>query len=115
MLKNSKGTILMYRIICNMKGSRTMAITDEHLETIDKYYLFSNLLDSNGIVDEMILQKLQLNVRALLERTGGEAELVNLAKDVVFHENMKALALHQLILLYLDWQKDKIAANVPTE
>ena len=105
----------MYRIICNMKGSRTMAITDEHLETIDKYYLFSNLLDSNGIVDEMILEKLQLNLRALLERTGGESELVNLAKDVVFHENMKALALHQLILLYLDWQKDKIAANVPTE
>lgn len=105
----------MYRIICNMKGSRTMAITDEHLETIDKYYLFSNLLDSNGIVDEMILEKLQLNLRALLERTRGEAELVNLAKDVVFHENMKALALHQLILLYLDWQKDKIAANVPTE
>ena len=105
----------MYRIICNMKGSRTMAITDEHLETIDKYYLFNNLLDSNGIVDEMILEKLQLNLRALLERTGGEAELVNLAKDVVFHENMKALALHQLILLYLDWQKDKIAANVPTE
>ena len=105
----------MYRIICNMKGSRTMAITDEHLETIDKYYLYSNLLDSNGIVDEMILEKLQLNLRALLERTGGEAELVNLAKDVVFHENMKALALHQLILLYLDWQKDKIAANVPTE
>ena len=92
-----------------------MAITDEHLETIDKYYLFSNLLDSNGIVDEMILEKLQLNLRALLERTGGEAELVNLAKDVVFHENMKALALHQLILLYLDWHKDKIAANVPTE
>ena len=105
----------MYRIICNMKGSLTMAITDEHLETIDKYYLFSNLLDSNGIVDEMILEKLQLNLRALLERTGGEEELVNLAKDVIFHENMKALALHQLILLYLDWQKDKIAANVPTE
>jgi hypothetical protein len=34
---------------------------------------------------------------------------------VIFHENMKALGLHQLILLYLDWQKDKIAANVPTE
>ena len=105
----------MYRIICNMKGTRTMAITDEHLETIDKYYLFSNLLDSNGIVDEMVLEKLQLNVRALLERTGGAPELVNLAHDVVFHENMKALGLHQLILLYLDWQKDKIAANVPAE
>ena len=105
----------MYRIICNMKGSRTMAITDEHLETIDKYYLFNNLLDSNGIVDEMILEKLQLNVRALLERTNGANDLITLAQDVIFHENMKALGLHQLILLFLDWQKDKIAANVPTE
>lgn len=98
-----------------MKGSRTMAIADEHLETIEKYSLFVNLLDSNGIVDEMILEKLQLNVRALLERTNGAAELITLAQDVIFHENMKALGLHQLILLFLDWQKDKIAANVPTE
>lgn len=98
-----------------MKGSRTMAIADEHLETIEKYSLFVNLLDSNGIVDEMILEKLQLNVRALLEGTNGAAELITLAQDVIFHENMKALGLHQLILLFLDWQKDKIAANVPTE
>ena len=98
-----------------MKGSRNMLISDAHLETIDKFSLFANLLDSNGIVDEVILEKLQLNVRALLERTCGDPELINLAKDVVFHENMKALALHQLILLYLDWEKDKIAANVPTE
>lgn len=105
----------MFRIICNMKGSRSMAISDAHLETIEKYSLFTNLLDSNGIVDEMVLEKLQLNLRALLERTNGEPELVNLAHDVVFHANMKALGLHQLILLYLDWEKDKIAANVPTE
>lgn len=92
-----------------------MTISDEHLETIEKYSLFANLLDSNGIVDEMILEKLQLNVRALLERTNGANELITLAQDVIFHENMKALGLHQLILLFLDWQKDKIAANVPTE
>ncbi len=105
----------MYRIICNMKGSRSMNISNEHLETIEKYFLFANLLDSNGIVDEMILEKLQLNVRALLERTNGANDLITLAQDVIFHENMKALGLHQLILLFLDWQKDKIAANVPTE
>ena len=105
----------MFRIICNMKGSRSMAISDEHLETIDQYSLFSNLLDSNGIVDEMVLEKLQLNVRALLERTNGASELITLAHDVIFHENMKALGLHQLILLFLDWKKDKIAANVPVE
>lgn len=105
----------MYRIICNMKGSRSMNISNEHLETIEKYFLFANLLDSNGIVDEIILEKLQLNVRALLERTNGANDLITLAQDVIFHENMKALGLHQLILLFLDWQKDKIAANVPTE
>ena len=92
-----------------------MNISNEHLETIEKYFLFANLLDSNGIVDEMILEKLQLNVRALLERTNGANDLITLAQDVIFHENMKALGLHQLILLFLDWQKDKIAANVPTE
>lgn len=105
----------MYKIICNMKGSRTMAISDKHLETLEKYSLFVNLLDSNGIVDDVILEKLQLNVRSLLERTEGTPDLVTLAHEVIFHENMKALALHQLILLYLDWEKDKIAANVPTE
>jgi hypothetical protein len=98
-----------------MKGSRSMAISDGHLETIEKFSLFTNLLDSNGILDEMILEKLQLNVRSLLERTNGDKELITLAQDVIFHENMKALGLHQLILLFLDWQKDKIAANVPTE
>ena len=92
-----------------------MAISEENLETIEKYALFSDLLDSNGIVDAGTLEKLQLNVRALLEHTNGAPELVTLAHDVVFHENMKALGLHQLILLYLEWEKQKIAANVPTE
>lgn len=92
-----------------------MAISEENLETIERYSLFSELLDSNGIVDTSTLEKLQLNVRALLERTNGAPELVNLARDVVFHENMKSLGLHQLILLYLEWEKEKIAANVPTD
>ncbi len=103
------------KIICNMKATRTMAISEENLQTIERYSLFDNLLDSNGIVDADTLERLQLNVRALLERTGGAPELVTLAHDVVFHENMKALGLHQLILLYLEWEKEKIAANVPTE
>lgn len=92
-----------------------MAISEENLETIERYSLFADLLDSNGIVDASTLEKLQLNVRALLEHTGGAPELVTLAHDVIFHENMKALGLHQLILLYLEWEKEKIAANVPTE
>lgn len=92
-----------------------MAISEANLETIEKYSLFGNLLDSNGIVDASTLEKLQLNVRALLERTDGAPELVTLAREVIFHENMKTLGLHQLILLYLEWEKEKIAANVPAE
>lgn len=105
----------MYKIICNLKGSRSMNVSEEHLMTLERYSLFADLLDSNGIVDENILDKLQLNVRALLDNTNGEPELVTLAQEVVFHENMKAFGLHQLILLFLDWQKEKIAANVPTD
>ena len=92
-----------------------MTISEEHLKTIEKYSLFTDLLDSNGIVDASTLEKLQLNMRALLEHTNGAPELVTLAHDVIFHENMKALGLHQLIMLYLEWEKEKHAANVPTE
>ena len=98
----------MYQIICNMKGSRSLPIDERHLETIEHYSLFSELLDSNGLVDETVLEKLRLNVRSLLETTNGDARLVDLCQDVLFHPNMKAFGLHQLILLYIDWEKQKL-------
>jgi len=98
----------MYQIICNMKGSRSLDIDDSHLSTIEEFSLFSDLLDSNGLVDENVLEKLRLNVRALLDGTGGNAALIRLCQDVLFHPNMKAFGLHQLILLYIDWEKKKL-------
>ena len=53
----------MYEIQTNAKGSRQMSVTDENLKTIEKYGLFQQLVDSNGIIDEMVLEKLRLNVR----------------------------------------------------
>jgi hypothetical protein len=91
-----------------MKGSRSMTIDENHLRTIEKFNLLADLLDSNGIVDENVLNKLQLNARSLLDNTNGNPELLNLCKDVIFHNNMKAFALHQLILLYIDWQKEQL-------
>ena len=38
-------------ITTNLSGTRTIEITEQHLETIKKYKLFSNLIDSNGIID----------------------------------------------------------------
>ena len=99
---------MSYQILCNMKGSRSMTIDENHLRTIEKFNLLADLLDSNGIVDENVLNKLQLNARSLLDNTNGNQELLNLCKDVIFHNNMKAFALHQLILLYIDWQKEQL-------
>ncbi len=97
----------MYQIVCNEKGSRTLAVMEEHLETIKRHNLFSDLLDSNGIVNENVLEKLRLNVRSLLNTDHPDAGLLRLCRDILFHDNMKARGLHQLILLYLDWEKDK--------
>ncbi len=94
-----------YTIKANPKGTREMTITTRHLETIERYVLFSDLLDSNGIVDETVLDKLRLNVRQVLESQNSDNALLELCKDVLFHDNMKAYTLHQLISLYLYWKQ----------
>ena len=104
----------MYKIICNMKASRTIEITERQLQTIEKYSLFSDLLDSNGIVDESVLDKLRLNVRSLLESHSSDTDLLDLCQNVLFHNNMKCFGLHQLILVFIDWEKDKLDALRPT-
>ncbi len=94
-----------YNIKANQKGTRTMEISDSHLRTIREYTLFSDLLDSNGIVDESVLDKLRLNVRHMLGSGVGGEKLLTLCNDVLFNDNMKAFALHQLISLYLYWEQ----------
>ena len=50
----------MYTIQANPSGTRSMEISEENLVTIEKYSLFQHLIDSNGIVDEAVLEKLKL-------------------------------------------------------
>lgn len=101
----------MYKIQANQSGTRSIEVSDLHLETIDKYQLLRNLVDSNGIIDEGVLEKLKLNVRALLEADNCQDKaLLDLCLDVIYNSNMKALGLHNLVLLYADWL-DKRAAN----
>ncbi len=93
----------MYTIVSNASGTRTMEITDENLQTITKYSLFRNLVDSNGIIDETVLDKLRLNARDLVESTGAsDKALMDLCFDVLYHPNMKPVALHNLITLYVE-------------
>ena len=53
----------MYTIQANPSGTRSLEISEENLVTIEKYGLFRHLIDSNGIVDETVLDKRQRNIR----------------------------------------------------
>ena len=102
----------MYTIQTNASGTRSMDISDAHLQTIEKYSLFQHLIDSNGIIDESVLDKLKLNVRSLLSSLEGDTkDLLDLCLDVIYHNNMKAFGLHQLVLLYIDWEKNRQEEN----
>ncbi|MBQ2127743.1 MAG: hypothetical protein II429_01285 [Prevotella sp.] len=95
----------MAKIQTNSSGSRSIDISEKHLETIERYQLFRDLIDSNGYVDEQVLEKLKLNIRALLESDEGRnKDLIDLCLDVIYHPNMKAFGLQQLVLLYINWK-----------
>lgn len=95
---------MMYKIQANPTGTRSIEVSEEHLQTNRKYALLKNLIDSTGIIDETVLDKLKFTLRALLESEAGKDKaLLDLCLDVIYHNNMKAFGLHQLTLLYIDW------------
>ena len=95
----------MTKIQANASGTRSIEVTDAHLQTIQDYQLFRDLIDSNGYVDEDVLDKLKLNIRSLLESDSGrDKRLLDLCLDVIYHPNMKAFGLQQLVLLFINWK-----------
>ena len=98
----------MYKIQSNQSGSRSIDITEKHLETIEKYQLFRDLIDSHGFVDEQVLDKLKLNIRSLLESDScHDNDLLDLCLDVIYHANMKSFGLQQLVVLFINWKQQK--------
>ena len=94
----------MYTIQANPSGTRSIEVSTENLRTIEKYSLFRHLIDSTGIVDEPVLDKLKLNVRSLIASQEEDSKyLLDLCIDVIYHNNMIAFGLQQLIKLYLTW------------
>ena len=97
-----------YKIQANASGTRSITVNESHLQTIKKYALLKNLIDSNGIIDEPVLDKLRLNIRAILEaETATNRELLDLCLDVIDHQNMKAYGLYQLVMLYIKWDENQ--------
>ncbi len=93
------------KIQANHSGTRSIEISEKHLQTIEKYSLLDNLVDSNGIIDEPVLDKLKFNVRSMLEsETVKDNDLLDLCLDVIYNNNMKAFGLQQLVDAYKQWK-----------
>ncbi|MBQ7423252.1 MAG: hypothetical protein IJ549_04720 [Prevotella sp.] len=98
----------MHKIQANATGTRHIQVSDSHLETIERYSLLKNLIDSNGIIDEDVLEKLRLNCRSILgTQTEIDKDLMDVCLDVIYNSNMKAYGLHELVLLYIKWIEEK--------
>ena len=100
----------MYDIQLNESGTRHMNVTRENLETIRKYNLFSGLANSTGYITENELDKLKLNIRALIAaRHEDTKDLLDLGTDVIYHDKMKAFGLKNLIAAYEEWNNNTAA------
>ncbi|MBQ0045919.1 MAG: hypothetical protein KBT33_00205 [Prevotellaceae bacterium] len=99
----------MYKIQTNASGTRSIEISEEHLNTLDQHSLLKGLIPSNGIVDETTLETLKHNVKSII--LSGEADdnkaICDLAFNVLFHDNMKVFGLKELIMLYVGWKDAK--------
>lgn len=98
------------KIQANASGTRSIEVSEKHLMTLKKYALLKNLIDSNGIIDEDVLDKLKLNCRSILESQPTiDKELMDLCLDVIYNTNMKAIGLQNLVLLYVEWEPKETA------
>ena len=90
------------KIQTNEKGTRFIEVSETNLETLRKYNLLDGLTDSNGIVDENTLERLRMQAKALLEHVEADSDLLDVCKEVLFHDNMKAYGLQNLLNAYRD-------------
>ena len=104
------------KIQANASGTRSIEVSEKHLMTLKKYALLKNLIDSNGIIDEDVLDKLKFNCRSILEsQTMVDKELMDLCLDVIYNTNMKAIGLQNLVLLFVEWESKENARQEKEE
>lgn len=91
------------KINANASGTRTIEVTEAQLQIIRKYSLLDRVANSVGIVEEEALDKLRLTVRSLIASQKMDSkDLLELCL-VLYHEDMKALGLSNLLKCYNDW------------
>ena len=89
-------------------GKKTLAGTYVYASDTHAIELkFTGLVGSSGIVDEEVLDKLKLTVRSLIASQEECKDLLNLCVEVLYHDNMKALGLGALMVLYGEWMEGR--------
>ena len=102
------------KINANTSGTRVIEVTEEQLQIIRKYSLLDRIANSTGVIDEESLNKLRLTVRSLIaSQTMASKELLDIC-PILYHEDMKALGLKNLIKHYTEWMATA-AAEEATE
>ncbi len=101
----------MYKIQANKSGTRSINVSEENLQTIDKYSLLNDLVESTGIIDDNTLDKLRSNIRSFIFSNDDCKDLLDLCFNVIYNDNMKAYGLKELTMLYLDWNRNKEENN----
>lgn len=106
----------MYNITLNEKGTRTLDITEENLQTIRKYRLFQGIVDSTGYITEEVLDKLKMTLRSMIAHSEEDTtDLLNLCIDVIYHDKMKAYGLKNLMTVYRQWEAEQPAPEAAAE
>ena len=99
------------KINANASGTRTIEVTETQLHIIRKYSLLDRVANSVGVVDEDALDKLRLTVRSLIASQEMDSkDLLELCL-VLYHEDMKALGLSNLLKCYNDWLVQQLNAE----
>lgn len=99
------------KINANASGTRTIEVTEVQLQIIRKYSLLDRVANSMGIVNEESLDKLRLTVRSLIaSQVMGSNDLLELC-IVLYHEDMKAYGLNNLLKCYNEWLSQQLAAE----
>lgn len=102
---------MTYNIQLNQTGTHSMDISEETFRTIRRYSLFHQLVDSNGYVDESVLEKLKYNIRSIIAAKSDCKDLLDLCIDVIYHDKMKAYGLNRLIEAYRQWEATQAPKN----
>ena len=100
------------KINANVSGTRTIEVNEVQLQIIRRYSLLDRIANSAGTVDEDSLNRLRLTVRSLIaSQEMASKELLELCL-VLYHEDMKAYGLNNLIKLYNEWMANESADSI---